>query len=143
MSKLITTVHVVDKHGDNHIFSPGDNVPKWAKEKITNRKAWAEETDEDAAATAAAEKAQADAKAAQAAADAAEAGKQAEAAKAAAGGSKLSIPAKGGPKATAEAWAAYAVQEIAARGLNIEIPADATRTDIIEALEGASIPTEE
>jgi len=142
MSTLVTTVHVADKNGDNHIFGPGDNVPKWAKEKITNPKAWAEETDEDAAAKAAEEKAEAEAKAAQEAADEAE--KQAAEAKAAAAGnSPLPIPAKGGPKATAEAWAAYAVQEITARGLNIEIPADATRTDIIEALQGAGIPTEE
>jgi len=111
MSTLVNTVHVTDENGDNHIFSPGDSVPKWAKEKITNPKAWAESP------TAATSAAPAD--------------------------FPLPIPAKGGPKATAEAWGAYAVQEIAARGLKIEIPADATRGDIIEALEGAGIPTEE
>jgi hypothetical protein len=56
---------------------------------------------------------------------------------------KLPIPPKGGSKATTEAWAAYAKQEIAARELSIDIPADASRKDIIEALEAAEIPTGE
>ncbi len=41
MGELIATVHVTDADGNDKIFSPGDDVPAWAAEKITNPKAWA------------------------------------------------------------------------------------------------------
>lgn len=52
------------------------------------------------------------------------------------------IPPKGGPGSGADAWRTYAVAEVEQRGLNIEIPDDASRDDIITALEEAKIPTE-
>lgn len=52
------------------------------------------------------------------------------------------IPPKAGPGSGAKAWREYAAETVAAAGLNIEIPADASKSDIIEALEEAQIPTE-
>lgn len=52
------------------------------------------------------------------------------------------MPPKGGPGSGAPAWRDYATAEVAKRGLNIEIPDDASRDDIITALEEAQIPTE-
>lgn len=52
------------------------------------------------------------------------------------------VPAKAGRGSSADAWKAYAEAAIADRGLHIDIPDDATRTDIIEALQEAQIPTE-
>lgn len=52
------------------------------------------------------------------------------------------IPAKAGRGSSADAWKAYAEAAIADRGLHIDIPDDATRADIIEALQEAQIPTE-
>lgn len=101
MAELTSTVHVHDEHGVAHAFGPGDTVPKWAADKITNPKAWS--------------------------------------GTAAAGHGKESttvIPPKGGPKATAEAWAEYA------KAKGFEIEGDATRTEIIAALEAENIPTE-
>lgn len=54
----------------------------------------------------------------------------------------LAIPPKGGPKATAEAWREYALEAVIRAGLNIDIPADAGRNDIIDALTEAGIATE-
>jgi hypothetical protein len=54
----------------------------------------------------------------------------------------LTIPPKGGAGSGKDAWRAYAVKAATAKGVNIEIPDEATREDIIEALEGAQIPTE-
>lgn len=51
-------------------------------------------------------------------------------------GSDVPIPPKKGPKATVAAWAEYA----AAQGF--ELDDDATRADIIAALEADGIPTE-
>jgi uncharacterized membrane protein len=137
MAQLNTYVPVSDSGGKSHLFGPGDEIPEWAVALITNPEVWVAETEESAKAKADAEQAAA-AAAAAAEADAAAAAKaKADAA------NKLSIPPKGGPKATADAWAAYAKQEIASRGLQIDIPADASRGDIIDALTSAEIPTEE
>lgn len=38
--RLRTTVHVSLGEGRSEIFGPGDDVPAWAAEKITNPKAW-------------------------------------------------------------------------------------------------------
>lgn len=46
MARLRTHVHVTGPHGDVHVFGPGDEVPDWAREAITNPKAWAEEPTE-------------------------------------------------------------------------------------------------
>lgn len=54
----------------------------------------------------------------------------------------LKIPAKGGPGSGAPAWRKYAAEATKAAGLNIEIPDEASRDDIIDALNAADIPTE-
>jgi hypothetical protein len=40
MATLRTTVHLIDLNGRTHEFGPGDEIPSWAKKKITNAKAW-------------------------------------------------------------------------------------------------------
>jgi hypothetical protein len=47
-SKLQYHVHVEDEHGEVHVFGPEDDVPGWARKKITNRSAWADTADADA-----------------------------------------------------------------------------------------------
>lgn len=46
-ARLKTYVHVEDDKGQIQIFGPGDVVPVWAREKITNTKAWEEPTATD------------------------------------------------------------------------------------------------
>lgn len=41
--QLVAYVTVADEHGELHEFGPGDNVPGWAREAITNPSAWGEE----------------------------------------------------------------------------------------------------
>jgi hypothetical protein len=41
--RLRSHVHVHDDHGASHVFAPGDDVPEWAAERITNPKAWADD----------------------------------------------------------------------------------------------------
>lgn len=49
---------------------------------------------------------------------------------------EASIPPKGGPKATVEAWTSYATAH------GVEIEGEATRKQIIEFLDAEGIPTE-
>jgi hypothetical protein len=42
MAKLTTTVHVHDDDGRTTVLGPGDTVPDWAVEKITNPDVWDE-----------------------------------------------------------------------------------------------------
>lgn len=37
---LKARVHVTDERGRAHVFAPGDEVPDWATERITNPKVW-------------------------------------------------------------------------------------------------------
>lgn len=37
---LRTYVHVRDEAGEPHVFGPEDDLPGWAKDAITNPKAW-------------------------------------------------------------------------------------------------------
>lgn len=55
---------------------------------------------------------------------------------------ELTAPPKAGAGSGTDAWRAYAVAAVKAKGLQVEIPDTATRADIIEALEAAQIPTE-
>lgn len=41
--RLRTNVHVHDDNGTSHVFTPRDDVPQWAAERITNPKAWADD----------------------------------------------------------------------------------------------------
>lgn len=45
-------------------------------------------------------------------------------------------PPKGGPGSGRDAWAAYAAEH------KVDVPADATREDIVSALDAADVPTE-
>jgi len=45
MRQLISTVHVVDGDGTSHVFKPGDELPAWAFEKVTNPKAFVDVAD--------------------------------------------------------------------------------------------------
>jgi len=56
--------------------------------------------------------------------------------------SELSLPPRGGAGSGADAWRAYGVAAAKAKGFKIDIPADATKTDIIEALKSVDIPVE-
>lgn len=40
MPALRTSVQLLDDSGQRHVFLPGDDVPEWARAKITNPKAW-------------------------------------------------------------------------------------------------------
>jgi len=42
MAQLIAYVHISDDEGVRHVFAPGDELPDWAVERITNPKAWAD-----------------------------------------------------------------------------------------------------
>jgi len=52
------------------------------------------------------------------------------------------VPPRRGAGSSTDAWRAHAVTQVAAAGLNIDIPDDATRNDIIAALEAAGLRTE-
>lgn len=58
------------------------------------------------------------------------------------GASEPSLPPRGGAGSGADAWRAYGTAAAKAKGLEIDIPADATKTDIIEALKSVDIPVE-
>lgn len=126
MARLTTTVHVYDENG-TVVYLPGQEVLPQHREQITAPGVW--EDDPDTVETQ--ETAIYDALAAASAAD--ESGDESK---------PLEIPAKAGPGSTTAAWAEYAAKATAARELNIEIPADAGRDDIIDALNDAGIPTE-
>lgn len=40
MPRLRTTVHVVDNEGRTRAFGPGEELPDWAAEQITNPDVW-------------------------------------------------------------------------------------------------------
>lgn len=52
------------------------------------------------------------------------------------------LPPRGGAGSGADAWRAYGVAAAKVKGFEIDIPADATKTDIIEALKSVDIPVE-
>lgn len=52
------------------------------------------------------------------------------------------LPPRGGAGSGADAWRAYSVAAAKVKGFEIDIPADATKTDIIEALKSVDIPVE-
>ena len=46
MAALVVHVSVRDDDGITHSFGPGDDIPAWARRKITNPKVWDEVLDE-------------------------------------------------------------------------------------------------
>lgn len=137
-NKLSTYVTVHDDDSTAHTFGPGDKLPKWAREKITNPNVWAQPVDDS------------DADDPDEPEDLSGAGTPPpatpESSDQTPGASTtppaLVIPPKGGAGSDAESWRTYATEAATRAGLNIEIPADANRADIIEALSGAGIATE-
>ena len=123
MATLNTHVGVHHPEHGSVLLSPGVEVPEWAIPLIENPEVWAEApAAEDHAPDGEAETGGEDTEPSVPASET-----PAE---------DVPVPAKAGPKATAEAWAAYAL----AKGF--EVAADATRSEIIEALEVEGITTE-
>ena len=117
--------------GEIRVFGPKDTVPEWAARQITNESAWSDGkapySDEsppgptpDDLADVTRER------------DAA----LAELAAFKAGSGPSGVPPKGGPGSGKDAWVAYAAEH------DVEVPADATREDIVAALDAADVPTE-
>jgi len=52
------------------------------------------------------------------------------------------VPPKAGPRSGVETWRTYAIEAAAEKGFKIDIPDDAKRDEIIDALADAGIPTE-
>lgn len=164
MARLNTTIHVYDG-ADVIVYGPGDEVLPQHREQITAPGVWEDEPgDEQQSSTTSSESDAGQSGANDATGDAGDSGSDGDdqsgddsAAEAQAGdgagdsGSdgddqsaapEIPIPPKGGAGSGKAAWADYAHKAIAARGLQIDIPADATRDDIIAALDDAKIPTE-
>lgn len=122
--KLNTFVTVHDGDFVAHTFGPGEKVPEWAEKAITNPNVWdggepsSEEHDESAEES------------------------LTGSATGSPDASEPPLPPRGGAGSGADAWRAYGVAAAKAKGLEIDIPIDATKTDIIEALKSVDIPVE-
>lgn len=134
--KLNTHVVCWDRMLQVHVFGPGDDLPEWAVKQITNPNVWEEPPSATPFAEPEGPEAFIPARPEQAARN------ERILAEAAAKLTPLEIPPKKGPKATVEAWREYGLAAAKRAGLNIDIPADAGRGDIIEALAEAGIATE-
>lgn len=131
MSKtLATAVHLTDDSGVVHSFLPGQTPPKWARKRIDNPKAWAEDgsTDDDSS---------------DAADDSTETDGSTEDDSESSDGSTDSADDKSGgvlevprKNASTDAWRAYADSK------GFETDEDITRAEIIAGLAAAGIPTE-
>lgn len=117
MRRLKTHVHITDEHGAPHVFGPDDDVPGWAAKKIRNPHVWADDggREQQAAATRTGEQ------------TGGETGEQT-------GGTD--VPPMSGRGSGREAWAVYAAAH------DVDVPEGATREDIVQALEGAGVPTQ-
>lgn len=130
--KLVSYVTVHDAEGVAHTFAPGDELPKWARDSITNPNVWAGGEDDPQEAP-------------NDAGDVDGVGVQ----EVSAGNptqppveGSLAVPPLNGAGSSKAAWLDYATKATAAAGLQIDIPADAKRDDIVEALRSAGIPVE-
>lgn len=113
MSKTLAShVTVHDESGVSFTFAPGDDLPKWAREAITNPNVWEGDapepteppvTDSPAAPPATPEAPPADAASQE--------------------------PPRGGPGSGEEAWRTYATS------LTLDVPADAKKADIIALVD--------
>lgn len=114
--RLAAYVHVADDSGMTHAFGPTDTVPKWAADKITNPDAWATTAPADEDAGDDTPPADDDS----------------------AGGYEPTAgpPAKAGKGSAKENWAAYAEHH------QVEIAPDATREQIIAAVDAVGVPVE-
>jgi hypothetical protein len=122
MAKLNTTVHV-----NGVAYGPGKDIPSAVAAQISNPDVW-----EGGKAPSNAGSAVTPQPALQLSVTRAEAAAPPPAASAA----TSEVPRKGGAGSGKDAWAAYA----AAKG--VQVPDDATRDDIVTALDAAGVPTE-
>lgn len=129
--KLASYVTVHDSEGVAHTFAPGDDLPKWARDSITNPNVWSGDDDSQDASSVAE--------------GPAGAGVQENSAgdptQPPADGS-LAVPPLNGAGSSKDAWRDYAGKAAEKAGLQIDIPAEAKRDDIVEALRSAGIPVE-
>lgn len=109
MAELQSYVHVADEEGRHGVFGPGDEVPDWAAARVTNPKAWV-----DGVRPAVAEPEPSD---------------PGESGQSDADG--LVEPPRSGKGSGLDAWRAYAEK----LEWFDEIPADATREDIIASID--------
>ncbi|WP_432050305.1 hypothetical protein [Verrucosispora sp. NA02020] len=136
--ELATYVHVADEQGTAHVFGPGDRVPDWAAGKIVNPKAWkggkapgpAESPEDELA------RLQARINALKAAVDAGASPGQGVDSAGDPGEGEPVPPPKGGPGSGAPAWRAYAAAN------DVDVEPDASREDVIAALDEAGVRTE-
>lgn len=107
--RLRTHVHVTDEHGQSHVFTPHDQIPDWAATRITNPKAWAEGENphQHDGAEDASEKVPQDL------------------------GDGARPSGRPAATATKDVWCAYAAV------LGIEVPAGATKADVMAAVDQA------
>lgn len=130
--KLASYVTVHDSEGAAHTFAPGDDLPKWARDSITNPNVWAggdDDSQDDPPTAAGTDGATAQESAA------------GDPTQPPATGS-LTVPPLNGAGSSKAAWQEYAATAAKNAGLQIDIPADAKRGDIVEALRSAGIPVE-
>lgn len=147
MARLNTTIHVYDG-ADVIVYGPGDEVLPQHREQITAPGVWEDEPETNEESSAESTPATAETQPAQESApeqpetpdeSTAEAGEPDSSGDAAV---EIPVPPKGGAGSGKQAWNDYAVKSLAARGLKIDIPDDASREDIVAALNSAGIPTE-
>ncbi|MBF4578954.1 hypothetical protein [Frigoribacterium sp. VKM Ac-2530] len=120
MAKLRATVVVRDDKFITHVFVPGQDVPKWAVDKITTPGVWAEEPKEPKAPKEPAEPKEP------------KAPKEPEALPA----GEVPIPPKSGAGSSAKAWAAYGLSK------GYEVDETAKASEIRDALAEAGVPVE-
>jgi len=129
--RLNAFVHVhVD--GEHVVYGPGDTVPKSVAKLIGNPYVWAAgegvpEPEEETSEEETSEEETSEEETSEEETSEEETSEEVV---------TLPIPPKGGPAATRDAWIAYA------KSKGFEADADATRKDVIAALDAAGVPTE-
>lgn len=141
--RLSTFVHVVEmvtndqgkqEPGRSGVFGPGDSLPDWAVAAISNPDVW--DGDPPARPESSASGESREQKRARLLAQLAELGDDDGADGGGSGKGTDGPPPKGGPGSGAPAWREYAASK------QVEVPADASREDVIAALDEAGVPTE-
>jgi hypothetical protein len=130
--KLASYVHVQDDSGKTYVFGPTDRVPDWAVSKITNPRAWEGgkvPTPEDPAARVKRLRAELAAAESQVSGEGSTSETPSES-------DDDGPPPKSGAGSGVAKWREYAARH------GVEVPADASREDVITALTEADVPTE-
>jgi hypothetical protein len=140
--RLNTFVHVFEldskgrPDGRSGVFGPGDTLPDWAVASITNPDVWAGEKPPTPEPVIPADEPDPTAELDRLRARVAELEKSSSASTPDASESAPGAPPRGGPGSGAPEWRAYA------RGVGVEVADDASREDVIKALDAADKPTE-